>query len=263
MSFPPIYTPTAADFIQSRGGGSFKQLAGCRMPPPCMEGYSQFRMPGTDTMCCRKTQSKAGRKRKPCKARKVRSRVSGRCVLRKNLKKARAAGPPRPRVPKPGAIDMRAAKASLRNTFAQLINGKLRAPGFITTLAGVTGRTPADKIANLRRVLSACKRAGIPLLKKTGRGFKSYRTLITQCNVRMTSPTAGGLLSERVGGTTLQRALAKFKANRGTAPVFGPAPALEGYEAPDEFVDTPSSFDEFGRRMSRFGRLRFGARRYF
>jgi len=267
MSFPSVYTPTASDFMQPRGVGSFKQLAGCKMPPPCMEGYSQFKMPGTNTMCCRKTKAAgtAGRKRKPCKGRKVRSKLSGRCVLRKNLKKATPAGPPRPRAPKPGAIDMKAAKASLRNTFAQMINGKPRAPGFIITLAGVTGRTPADKIANLRRVLSACRTAGVPLLKKTGKGFKTYRTLISQCNVRMSTPMTGGLLSQKVGGSTLQRAMAKFKANRGTAPVFGPAPEpMESVLERARNTPLPDDVDlaelDFGRRMSR---LRFGSRRYY
>lgn len=73
-------------------GGSFKDLATCRMPPPCMEGYSQFRMPGTDSMCCRK--SKGAKKSRPCKCApgyvkpcphgKVKCPITGKCIKKKN-----------------------------------------------------------------------------------------------------------------------------------------------------------------------------------
>jgi len=186
----------------SIGPGSFRDLATCTMPPPCMEGYSQFRMPGTDSMCCRRTSAAKGsvRRKKPCQGGKVRCKASGKCILRRNLKKCNSGSsePKTPRASKPGSINMKAAKELLRNNYSMILNGKSRAPGFITTLKGVTGKNPAEKIANLRRVLSTCKRVGVPLLKKTGKGFKAYSTLVSQCNVRMTTPVQN-IFSQRPG----------------------------------------------------------------
>jgi len=115
--------------------------------------------------------------------------------------------PAAPRASTPGSVNMKAAKEILRENYAEDVNGRLRAPGFITTLKGVTGRTQADKIANLRRVLATCRRVGIPLLKVNGSGFKSYRTLVSQCAVRMTQPVPN-IFSRR---TTQQRAVDNFK----------------------------------------------------
>jgi mRNA-degrading endonuclease RelE of RelBE toxin-antitoxin system len=121
--------------------------------------------------------------------------------------------PAAPRASKPGSVNMKAAKEILRENYAEDVNGRLRAPGFITTLKGVTGRTQADKIANLRRVLATCRRARIPLLKVNGSGFKSYRTLVSQCAVRMTQPVPN-IFSEHLGGTTQQRAVKNFLLGR-------------------------------------------------
>ena len=255
----------------SIGPGSFSDLATCRMPPPCMEGYTQFRMPGTDSMCCRKTTAAKApvRRKKPCQGGKVRCKVTGRCILRRNIKKCNngSSAPKTPRAPKPGSIDMKAAKALLRNNYSMLLNGKSRAPGFITTLKGVTGKNPAEKIANLRRVLSTCKRVGVPLLKKSGKGFKSYRTLISQCKVTMSTPVQN-IFSERPGGSVNNRLLSKIRAFR-AAKASKPLPTVEAamlarpaapVQTLDEFyqdaLNTPLPND-FGMR-----RLRFGFRRY-
>jgi hypothetical protein len=217
----------------SIGPGSFRDLATCTMPPPCMEGYSQFRMPGTDSMCCRrsvgyKSKSKTSaasktrycKKQKACKKTQFRCQRTGRCMLirNKNLcespkKRCTPRDPAAPRASKPGSVNMKAAKEILRENYAEDVNGRLRAPGFITTLKGVTGRTQADKIANLRRVLATCRRARIPLLKVNGSGFKSYRTLVSQCAVRMTQPVPN-IFSEHLGGTTQQRAVKNFLLGR-------------------------------------------------
>jgi hypothetical protein len=168
---------------------------------------------------------------------------------------------------KPGSVNMKAAKELLRKNYSMLINGVQRAPGFITTLKGVTGKNPAEKIANLRRVLSTCKRVGVPLLKKTGKGFKAYRTLVSQCKVTISKPVQN-IFSERPGGSVNNRLLSKIRAFR-AAKASKPLPTVEAAMlaqpvAPvqnlDEFyqdaLNTPLPND-FGMR-----RLRFGFRRY-
>jgi hypothetical protein len=195
--------------------------------------------------------------------------------------------PAAPRASTPGSVNMKAAKELLRENYAEDVNGRLRAPGFITTLKGVTGRTQADKIANLRRVLATCRRVGIPLLKVNGSGFKSYRTLVSQCAVRMTQPVPN-IFSERVGGTTQQRAVRNFKllgrkAALPSPPPFEPSPkdkklleAIEGRAAVKNMMETimnnvknnnmvNDDDEDYNLSNPVFGfgrRLRFGNRRY-
>ena len=220
----------------SIGTGSFSDLATCRMPPPCMEGYTQFRMPGTDSMCCRRSVGyklpkktrvvgpkppHLCKKKKACKKTQFRCQRTGRCMLNKN--KDRCDAPKKRCIPrddapqrvssKPGSINMKAAKELLRTNYSMVINGIRRAPGFITTLKGVTGKTPTDKIVNLRRVLSTCKYAGIPLLKHNGKGFKAYRTLVSQCKVTMTKPVQN-IFAQRPGKSVNNMLLNKLKGLR-------------------------------------------------
>ena len=78
-----------------------------------------------------------------------------------------------------------------------MVNGKRMAPAFINNTKVVSGKTSAEKIANINRVLTTCKRAGVPLLKKDGKGFKAYSTLIAQCNVKLSRESpSGSIFSE-------------------------------------------------------------------
>jgi hypothetical protein len=190
---------------KSIGLGTFRKLKGCKMPPPCNLGYSQFKMKGTrGTMCCRKDKSAvSARKKKPCKNGKVRCSKNGVCMLRKNLKKCHGSVAVAKAVGVSG-FSLVDAKKKLRVTYAVSVNGKLKAPGFIGTLKGVTGRGPIEKIANLRRVLSSCKKMGVKLVKQDGK-FKTYRTLVGQCGVKFRSTPAPIALSN---------VLAKYRARK-------------------------------------------------
>jgi hypothetical protein len=227
------------------GLGSFRNLKSCKMPPPCNLGYSQFKLAGTrGTMCCRKDKSAvAARKKKPCKGGKVRCSKTGVCVLRKNLKKCNGGVAARKKKPcKDGKVRCKTsgvcilrknlkkcngsvavakavgasgfslvdAKKKLRVTYAVSVNGKLKAPGFIGTLNGVTGRGPIEKIANLRRVLSSCKKMGVKLVKKDGK-FKTYRTLVGQCGVKFRSTPAPIALSNLLAKRRARKAASASK----------------------------------------------------
>ena len=192
------------------GLGTFRKLKGCKMPPPCNLGYSQFKMKGTrGTMCCRKDKSAAvtARKKKPCKNGKVRCSKNGVCMLRKNLKKCHGSVAVAKAVGASG-FSLVDAKRKLRVTYAVSVNGKLKAPGFIGTLNGVTGRGPIEKIANLRRVLSSCKKMGVSLVKKDGK-FKTYRTLVGQCGVKFRSTPAPIALSNVIAKYRARKAASK------------------------------------------------------
>jgi hypothetical protein len=182
------------------------------------------------------------------------SKNKDRCDAPKKRCVPREDAPPRPS--KPGSINMKAAKALLRNNYSMVINGVQRAPGFITTLKGVTGKTPADKIVNLRRVLATCKRAGIPLLKQTGNGFKAYRTLVTQCKVTMTRPVQN-IFSQRPGKAINNVFLNKLKALRARKSQDESINSFLGMPKPEPVYDLSHPvFNSFGMR-----RLRFGGRR--
>ena len=58
-------------------------------------------------------------------------------------------------------------------------------PSFIKTLKGVGGRTRADKLKKLKKVLSKCRRMGISLTR--GKSFKSYRSLVSRCSNKITN----------------------------------------------------------------------------
>jgi hypothetical protein len=194
---------------KSIGLGTFRKLKGCKMPPPCNQGYSQFKMKGTrGTMCCRKNKSEvSARKKKPCKDGKVRCSKNGVCMLRKNLKKCHGSVAVAKAVGASG-FSLVDAKKKLSATYAVSVNGKLKAPGFIGTLNGVTGRGPIEKIANLRRVLSSCKKMGVSLVKKDGK-FKTYRTLVGQCGVKFRSTPAPIALSNVIAKYRARKAASK------------------------------------------------------
>jgi len=80
--------------------------------------------------------------------------------------------------------------ALLKKSYGVSVNGKIRVPSFVSTFKSVPGRTFEEKLAKVRLVLSICKRMNKSLLKKTGKSFKSYRTLVTECKVKFkkTSP---------------------------------------------------------------------------
>ena len=138
------------------------------------------------------------------------------------------------------------AKNKLRAAYSINLNGAMRAPKFITTLEGVTGNGAGNKIANLRRVLSSCKKMGVPLVKENGK-FKKYRTLVDQCGV--TFKTTPGIMS-------LSNLLAKRRARRAAPPAL---PAKPDYLRPlrtgyDGMLGPPPdliNLSAFGRRYRR------------
>ena len=234
---------------------SFANLAGCQMPPPCNLGYSQFKMPGTNTMCCRRSTIGV-KKQKPCKSGKVRCAVTGRCVTRKNVKKC---GTPKA----PGKFDN--AVRILKENYSFDIKGKSKSPSFITNRKKVSGKNTAEKIANIRRVLSTCKRAGVKLVKvdRNGNptGFKAFSTLVRQCNVTFSKESkAGTIFSElKKPRYTVNNAVASWRSR---------SPSISSSEGvferalrtplPDDLGMEMKEKMDFGRMRSRFGRIRFG-----
>ncbi len=160
----------------------------CTSPPPCNQGYSQFRMSKDGPVCCRRKKVSKPKVVKKCPKSKKRCPTTGRCVLKKNIKKCSTK-----KSTKIVGFDLKRAKDMLKKKYAQSINGKLKVPSFLNTMTTVNGKTSADKIANINRVLITCKKMGVPLLKKDGRAFKSYRTLVSQCSVRFRKASPSGV----------------------------------------------------------------------
>ena len=75
------------------------------------------------------------------------------------------------------AADLINMKKKLKQSYSMNIDGKPKAPSFINTLKDVTGHGSAEKIANLRRVLSTCRKMGVPLVRSDGKKFKEYKYL--------------------------------------------------------------------------------------
>ena len=170
----------------------------CAFPPPCGSDYSQFKMSKGGPACCRRKKSvkksikKVSKSKvvKKCPKSKKRCPTTGRCVLKKNVKKC---GSTAKKVAKVDGFDLKRAKDMLKKKYAQSINGKLKVPSFLSSMTTVNGKTSADKIANINRVLITCKKMGVPLLKKDGKMFKSYRTLVSQCSVRFRKASPSGV----------------------------------------------------------------------
>ena len=110
------------------------------------------------------------------------------------------------------SVNILAAKKLLRTNYSVSVNGKMKAPSFITTLRGVNGKSGAEKVANLRRVLSTCKKVGVPLIKKNTRTFKSYRTLVTQCKIKFSSAMDSSVLNQKRGLEANQKASAMLES---------------------------------------------------
>lgn len=150
------------------------------------------------------------------------------------------------------------SKNILKSNYSVLVKGKMKAPSFISTLKGVSGKTRNDKLANLRRVLSTCKKKRISLLKKNGTGFKSYRTLVSQCGVTFKTPTSTSILNEKPG---------KLARNKGVYRVLRQYDLYRGRKAmaryklrrntPDELMVGPLAMVPYRRPSNRFGLWRF------
>jgi hypothetical protein len=146
------------------------------------------------------------------------------------------------------------SKNILKTNYSVLVKGKMKAPSFISTLKGVSGKTRNDKLANLRRVLSTCKKKRISLLKKNGTGFKSYRTLVSQCGVTFKTPTSTSILNEKPGKLArnkgLYRVLRQYDLYRGRK-------AMARYKSirntPDELMVGPLAMVPYRRSSNRFG----------
>jgi hypothetical protein len=204
----------------------------------CPKGYSYCSMRG---MCVHK---------------KRRSRFSA-TKAKKTLKKPKA-----PKAPKQRTVNILGAKKLLRTNYAELVSGKLKAPSFITTLKGVNGKNGAEKVANLRRVLSTCKKMGVPLRKAKGNTFKSYRTLVKQCKITFSKGISSSVLNQKRGkeanikaSALLESKLKSFKAKLAkkrmekkqkdaefTSSIRSQKPLLLE-NGSDEFYDSSPNFD--------------------
>jgi hypothetical protein len=152
------------------------------------------------------------------------------------------------------SVNILAAKKLLRTNYSVSVNGKMKAPSFITTLRGVNGKSGAEKVANLRRVLSTCKKVGVPLIKKNTRTFKSYRTLVTQCKIKFSSAMDSSVLNQKRGLEANQKASARlesklkeFRKKLALRRVAKVSPKKEllllDNSTPDEFYDSAPNFD--------------------
>jgi len=172
----------------------------CKNKPPCGPGYVKYRL-ASGEMCCRKARS-SSRSAVPKKSSASSGAKSG--------------------------FSLTNAKKMLRQKYSTVINGRISAPPFISTLMGVTGHGSSEKIANLNRTLSTCKKMGVPLVSVNGKKFKSYRTLVSQCGVSFTKTPRGMHASNLV---------AKFRKNRGSKY----NPMADGYEPLPDAPDSMSN----------------------
>jgi len=213
--------------------------------------------------------------------------MRGSCIHKKSKRSAFGAAKKKS-VDKQRSVNILAAKKLLRTNYSVAFKGKMRAPSFITTLRGVNGKSGAEKVANLRRVLSTCKKVGVPLLKKNMKSFKSYRTLVSQCKIKFSSAMDSSVLNQKRGLEANQKASARLESKlkefrkklalRRAARVPGSNVKLatkpkkqmllldnKPYNDSDEFYDSAPNFDysedydqalktplpEFGRRIRR------------
>ena len=213
--------------------------------------------------------------------------MRGSCIHKKSKRSAFGAAKKKS-VDKQRTVNILAAKKLLRTNYSVSFKGKMRAPSFITTLRGVNGKSGAEKVANLRRVLSTCKKVGVPLLKKNMKSFKSYRTLVSQCKIKFSSAMDSSVLNQKRGLEANQKASARLESKlkefrkklalRRAARVPGSNVKLatkpkkqmllldnKPYNDSDEFYDSAPNFDysedydqalktplpEFGRRIRR------------
>ena len=245
-------------FGYRRASGRFSELATCKMPPPCNEGYSQFKMPGTNTMCCRRTPvRRTTTPRVPsgprvtttttgtggCPHGKAKCLATGRCVLLRNLANCGRSVTTRSEA----SVNLRNAKQQLKDRYSQILDGKRKSPGFITNMKTVNGKNSAEKIANINRVLTACRRAGVSLIKRDGKNFKAFSTLVGQCNVKFSRESpSGSILSDRRGRNNLiQRWRARRAATQNDQFNRAVNTPLPDDDEEDVFYDA----NEFGRRI--------------
>jgi hypothetical protein len=144
-------------------------------------------MPSTKKCSRGKTRSeKSGRcVRKPCGEGKKRKRSTGKCV-KTRVKKTKKTSVTKTKIPS----NKKRVVALLKKSYGVSVNGKIKVPSFVSTFKSVPGRTFDDKLAKVRLVLSTCKKMNKSLLKKTGKSFKSFKTLVSECKVKFkkTSP---------------------------------------------------------------------------
>ena len=190
----------------------------CKNSPPCGSGYVQYRL-SSGSMCCRKARKSSGRK------------PTGLPRARKTPTTSGLSG-----------SSLASAKKKLKSSYSMMVNGKSRAPPFISTLTGVTGHGMSEKIANLRRTLSTCKKMGVPLMHSNGKKFKTYRTLVGQCGVTFTKTPKGMHLSNliakrrsRQNGPTMD--LTSFLAGRSN--LRGPQPPAPPMGGPKPLYKQP------------------------
>ena len=191
----------------------------CKNSPPCGSGYVQYRL-SSGSMCCRKARKSSGRK------------STGRPHARKTSTTSGLSG-----------SSLASAKKKLKSSYSMMVNGKPRAPPFISTLTGVTGHGMSEKIANLRRTLSTCKKMGVPLMRSDGKKFKTYRTLVGQCGVTFTKTPKGMHLSNLVAKRRSRQNeptadLTSFLARR-SMPSAPPMGGSNPIYFPPEFVNLP------------------------
>ena len=125
----------------------------CTNKPPCGSGYIKYRL-ASGKMCCRKSKGSSMKKPSSTKS----------SYLKKTKKETLSAS------------DLKNMKNKLKASFSMVVDGKSKSPPFIGTLKDVTGHGAIEKIANLRRVLSTCRKMGVPLMRSDGKKFKTYKT---------------------------------------------------------------------------------------
>jgi len=205
----------------------------CSQNIPCPEFYVAYKMKNGNT-CCRKMSKKA----KKIEAKRLGVSLAG------NQPKKVVSG-----------FSLTDAKKKLRRSYGITLNGKLRAPGFITTLEGVSGKKPSEKIAKVVRVLSTCKKLGVPLLTSNGKKFKSYRTLVSQCKVTFRSTPKGVHLSNLIAKMKARKANRQLALTyvpdflTGATEATGATGATEAAPLPDLIdLSEPVAMASFGKR---------------
>jgi len=196
----------------------------CKFPPPCNEGYEQFKLQGGGPPCCRKMNHDKG-----CPFGKFKCPITGHCVMKRYLKNCT------------NLADFKKEIMGLVDTYGVEVKGLKTLPSYIKTLRGVGGKNRMDRLNRVKHVLNVCKTANVPLVRFDGR-FKKWKTLIGECKARFRVPKGG---PGNVPSSTVDAVSAAAGVEH--------SPESRGYTRLDE---GPSSLREplLGRSESQTGR---------
>jgi hypothetical protein len=144
----------------------------CKFPPPCNEGYEQFKLKGGGPPCCRKINHDKG-----CPAGKFKCPITGHCIMKRYLKTCG------------NVSDLKKEIMGLVDTYGVTVKGVKSLPSYMKTLRGIGGKNRTERLNRVKHVLDVCKGANIPLVKNNGR-FKQFKTLVSQCKAQFRVPKA-------------------------------------------------------------------------